>query len=136
MHTIQKSLKSHVKDRPGKLKMCGVVYHIKCEQRTGNNIGEIARSLSTWIKQHQSCDTSAVLEHCRATGRNINPNNVKALSDENNTIKRRVKEAIRELRQRRRQRERQKSNCLTSPEVTVTKYRPRHQQASDPKNYW
>ena len=29
--------------------MCGVVYHIECEQRTGNNIGEIARSPSTRI---------------------------------------------------------------------------------------
>ena len=48
--------------------MCGVVYHIECEQRTGNNIGEIARSLRTWIKEHQSRDSSAVLEPCRVTG--------------------------------------------------------------------
>ena len=50
--------------------------------------------ISTWIKEHKSRDTSAVFEHCQATGHNIKPHNVKVLSDENNTIKRRVKEAI------------------------------------------
>ena len=49
---------------------------------------------STRIKEHQSHDISAVFEHCQATGHNINPHNVKVLPDENNTIKRRVKEAI------------------------------------------
>ena len=49
---------------------------------------------STWIKEHQSHDISAVFELCQATGHNINPHNVKVLSDENNTIKSRVKEAI------------------------------------------
>jgi len=48
--------------------MCKVVYQIECERRTGNNIGEIARSPCTRIKEHQFRDTSAVLEHCRATG--------------------------------------------------------------------
>lgn len=48
----------------------------------------------TLIKEHKSRDTSAVFEHCQATGHNIKPHNVKVLSDENNTIKRRVKEAI------------------------------------------
>ena len=49
---------------------------------------------STRIKEHQAPDTSAVFEHCQTTGHNINPHIVKVLSDENNTIKRRVKEAI------------------------------------------
>ena len=49
---------------------------------------------STWIKEHKSRHTSAVFEHCQATGHNIKPHNVKVTSDENNTIKRRVKEAI------------------------------------------
>ena len=35
-----------------------------------------------------------IFEHCQATGHNINPPNVKVLFDKNNTIKRRVKEAI------------------------------------------
>ena len=51
--------------------------------------------ISTWIKEHKSRDTSAVFEHCQATGRNIKPRNVKVPSDENNTIKPRVvKEAV------------------------------------------
>ena len=49
---------------------------------------------STRIKEHQSHDISAVYEHCQTTGHNINPHNVKVLSDENNTIKSRVKETI------------------------------------------
>ena len=35
-----------------------------------------------------------IFEHCQATGHNINPPNVNVLFDKNNTIKRRVKEAI------------------------------------------
>ena len=38
--------------------------------------------------------TSTVFEYCQATAHNFNPHNVKVLSDENNTIKRRVKEAF------------------------------------------
>ena len=50
--------------------------------------------ISTWIKEHKSRDTSVVFEHCQAAGHNIKPHNVKVPSDENNNIKRRVKEAI------------------------------------------
>ena len=38
-------------------------------------------------------ETSAVSEHCQATGHNINSHNVNILSEENYTIKRRIKEA-------------------------------------------
>ena len=38
--------------------------------------------------------TSTVSEYYQATAHNFNPHNVKVLSDENNTIKRRVKEAF------------------------------------------
>ena len=31
--------------------------------------------ISTRIKEHKSRDTSAVFEHCQATGRNIKPRN-------------------------------------------------------------
>ena len=48
----------------------------------------------TRIKEHHAPDTSAVFEYCQTTGHNINPQIVKVLSDENSTIKRRVKEAI------------------------------------------
>ena len=37
---------------------------------------------STWIEEHHSRETSAVFEHCHATGHNINPHNVKVLSEE------------------------------------------------------
>ena len=38
--------------------------------------------------------TSTVSEYYQATAHNFNPHDVKVLSDENNTIKRRVKEAF------------------------------------------
>ena len=37
---------------------------------------------STRIEEHQSRETFAVFEHCHATGHNINPHNVKVLSEE------------------------------------------------------
>ena len=45
-------------------------------------------------------ETSAVSEHCQATGHNINSHNVNVLSEENYTIKRRIKEAAIAIKQR------------------------------------
>ena len=44
--------------------------------------------------------TSAVSEHCQATGHNINSYNVNVVSEENYTIKRRIKEAASAIKQR------------------------------------
>jgi len=52
-----------------------------------------SKTQSTPIKELQSCDTSPIFEHCRAMCHNINLH-IKVLSDENNTIKRRVRDAI------------------------------------------
>lgn len=71
---------AHVKDRTAKLKKGGVVDDIQCEQCQENYIGETARTLGARVKNHQSRGTSAVFEHCRATGHNINPYNVKVLT--------------------------------------------------------
>lgn len=53
-------------------------------------------ALNAWcrIKEHQSRKTSVVFEHCRATGHSINPYNVKVLTTEDHSIKRRIEEAI------------------------------------------
>lgn len=48
---------------------------------------------NTPIKELQSCDTSPIFEHFQAMGHDINQH-IKVLSDENNTIKFGVKEAI------------------------------------------
>ena len=86
---------SHPCKRPYiQAKKCGVVYHIQCEQCQENYIGETARTLGVRVKKHQSRETSAVFEHCRATGHNISPYDIKVLTTEDHTIKRHVKEAI------------------------------------------
>ena len=48
---------------------------------------------NTPIKELQSCDTSPIFDDFRAMGHDINQH-IKVLSDENNTIKFGVKEAI------------------------------------------
>ena len=52
-----------------------------------------SKTRSTPIKELQSCDTSPIFEHFRAMGHDINKH-IKVLSDENNTIKCGVKEAV------------------------------------------
>ena len=59
---------THVKDKTEKLKKCGVVYHVKCEQCNIDYIGETGRSLDKRLEEHIAKSNSAIIEHCRHTG--------------------------------------------------------------------
>ncbi|XP_074606463.1 uncharacterized protein LOC141859518 [Acropora palmata] len=83
-----------VKDKRENLKKCGTVYHIHCEQCDKNYVGETARLLETRIKEHLSRNSSAVNEHCKLTGHSVDSSKIKVLATENNTFKRRLREAI------------------------------------------
>ena len=83
-----------VKDKTEKLKKCGVIYHIKCENCQNDYIGETARTLGTRLKEHVTRSSSAVHEHCDNTGHNIEADNTTILTSEDSNIKRKVKEAI------------------------------------------
>lgn len=90
---------TRVKDRTDKMKKCGVIYHIKCENCEGDYVGETARQLDTRLKEHMSRTSSAIFEHCDSKGHKIKPENTKILNTEDNFWKRKVKEAI-EIKQR------------------------------------
>ena len=90
----------HVKDKTEKLKKCGVVYYLKCEQCENDYIGEAGRSLDIRLKEHIAKTNSVIYEHCIHTGHKIDPQNTKILTSEDSTIKHRVKETI-NIKQRR-----------------------------------
>ena len=46
------------------------------------------------IKEHLSRNSSAVNEHCKLTGHSVDSSKIKVLATENNTFKRRRREAI------------------------------------------
>ena len=97
IHKPFNSLRSQlvrVKDKTENLKKCGTVYHIHCEQCDKNYVGETARLLETRIKEHLSRNSSAVNEHCKLTGHSVDSSKIKVLATENNTFKRRIREAI------------------------------------------
>ena len=97
VHKPFNSLRSQlvrVKDKTENLKKCGTVYHIHCEQCDKDYVGETARLLETRIKEHLSRNSSAVNEHCKLTGHSVDSSKIKVLATENNTFKRRIREAI------------------------------------------
>ena len=61
---------------------------------TKDYVGETARLLETRIKEHLSRNSSAVNEHCKLTGHSVDSSKIKVLATENNTFKRRIREAI------------------------------------------
>ena len=79
------------------LKKCGTVYHIHCEQCDKHYVGETSRLLETQVKEHLSRNSSAVHERCTLTGHSVDSNKTKVLATENNTFKRRIREAIETL---------------------------------------
>ena len=88
VHKPFNSLRSQlvrVKDKTENLKKCGTVYHIHCKT---------ARLLETRIKEHLSRNSSAVNEHCKVMGHSVDSSKIKVLATENNTFKRRIREAI------------------------------------------
>ena len=93
VHKPFNSLRSQlvrVKDKTENLKKCGTVYHIHCEQCDK----DYARLLETRIKEHLSRNSSAVNEHCKLTGHSVDSSKIKVIATENNTFKRRIREAI------------------------------------------
>ena len=98
-NTIRQQV-TRVKDRTDKMKKCGVIYHIKCDNCEGDYVGKTARQLDIRLKEHMSRSSSAIYEHCEREGHKIRPENTKVLMSEDNFWKRKVKEAI-EIRQRR-----------------------------------
>ena len=90
---------THVKDPTDKLKKCGVIYHIKCNECDHDYVGETGRQLDIRMKEHMAKTSSAIHEHCDSTGHTFNPSESKVLSSEDNFWKRKVKEAI-EIKQR------------------------------------
>ena len=98
-NTIRQQV-THVKDKTDKMKKCGVIYHIKCEDCHQDYVGETGRQLNTRMKEHLSRDSSTIKEHCDHTGHKIDPKNTNILTSEDNFWKRKIKEAI-EIKQRR-----------------------------------
>ena len=97
VHKPFNSLRSQlvrVKDRTENLKKCGTVCHIHCEQCDKDYVGETSRLLETRVKEHLSGNSPAVHEHCRLTGHSVDSSKAKVLATENNTFKRRIREAI------------------------------------------
>ena len=97
VHKPLNSLRSQlvrVKDKTENLKKCGTVYHIHCEQCNKEHVGETSPLLETQVKEHLSRNSSAVHEHCTFTGHSVDSSKTKVLATENNTFKRRIREAI------------------------------------------
>ena len=69
------------------------MYHIHCEQ-CDKYVGETSRLLETRVKEHLSRKSSAIHEHCQLTGHPVDATKTKILATENDTFKRRIKEAI------------------------------------------
>ena len=91
-----RSLLVNPKDKPQKEKQCGVVYSMKCVQCGKLYIGETARSLGARFKEHTDGKhpSSAVTEHMSATGHWFTMDSTKVVSKEEQTFKRKIKEAM------------------------------------------
>jgi len=98
-NSIRQNL-TKVKDKTDKMKKCGVIYHVQCEDCKNDYVGETARQLDTRLKEHLTRTSSAIYEHCKQTGHKIDPNKTRVLTSEEHLWKRKVKEAI-EIKQRR-----------------------------------
>ena len=83
-----------VKDKTDNLKKCGTVYHIHCKQCDKDYVDETSRLLETRVKEYLSRNSSAVHEHCKLTGHSVDSSKTKVVATENNTFKRRIREAI------------------------------------------
>ena len=84
----------HPKDRTDKLKKCGVIYLVTCNNCNKQYIGETGRPLGKRLEEHRKNSNSAINEHMSTTGHLINWEDVKILTSESNTSRRKIKEAI------------------------------------------
>ena len=83
------------KDPSDRDQQCGVIYHLECKN-CENYVGEMARALAVRVKEHARTTgtKTAVGEHLEEKGHTINTEKTKIIYKEDNTIKRKVKEAI------------------------------------------
>ena len=93
-----KQVLGNPKDRTAKEKQCGVVYNIKCKECQSEYIGETGRQLKTRLSEHRrpssSEQDSAVYEHHIKKRHEIDWDNVSILDRDNNTMARKVREAL------------------------------------------
>jgi hypothetical protein len=92
-NTIRSTL-VHSKDKPTKENTTGAIYQIKCSTCGNLYIGETGRQLGTRIEEHKKIASSAIHEHIERTGHRIDWDNIKIIDKEQDTIKRKIKEAI------------------------------------------
>ena len=95
-NTIRQQL-VHPKDPTAKEKKCGVVYKVQCKDCEEDYIGEMARPFGVTLKEHDNirrASTTAVGDHLRDTGHNLDLSSSLILARENDTFKRRIREAI------------------------------------------
>ena len=90
---------SHVQGQNPKGKLCGTIYHITCDDDTPHTyIGETKRPLSVRFKEHCKLNKPArVGDRCNATGDSVSMDNLRVLDNEQDWMKRKVKEAITHL---------------------------------------
>ena len=68
----------HPDDKTPKEKLCGIIYHIMCDDNTHHNyIGETKRTVSVWMKEHSRLNKpTGVGDHCNATGHSVSMDNL------------------------------------------------------------
>ena len=84
------------KDKPDKLKKCGIIYCVKCDVCDAEYIGETARTLGIRYKEHtDGKHDSAVQDHLnQSPGHKTTTENVSVLASEENWTARKIREAI------------------------------------------
>ena len=84
------------KDKPDKLKKCGVIYSVKCDVCNKEYIGETARTLGVRYKEHtDGRHDSAIQDHLnQSPGHKTSQDNVSVLAMEDNWMARKIREAI------------------------------------------
>ena len=85
-----------VKDKDKPQQKSNAIYHLKCGSCESNYIGETGRGVGVRFKEHVNLrhSSSAIAEHMKKTKHEFPVENIKILSCEDHTIKRRVKEAL------------------------------------------
>ena len=84
----------HPKDPTPKDKKSGVIYQVKCKTCSRQYIGETSRTLKIRLDEHKKSTSSAVNEHQKDTGHEIDWGNVKVIGKEEHWMQRKIKEAI------------------------------------------
>ena len=91
-----RSLLVKPKDKDTPSQKSNAIYHLQCGKCESDYIGETGRGVGIRFKEHINLrhSTSAIAEHIRKTNHQFPAENIKILTCEDNTIKRRVKEAL------------------------------------------